>query len=49
MKINKYDFEEIQNRIDAARSLQNGGQTDDCTMVLEKLAREILEKGNRDD
>lgn len=42
MRINKYDFEEIQDRIDAARSLQMAGQDDDCKRILEKIAREIL-------
>ena len=36
-------FDEIQHRIDAARSLQDAGQDDMCKTILVSLAKDILE------
>lgn len=38
----KYNFSEIQSRIDAARHLQEAGQDERCKEVLRELAEDIL-------
>lgn len=44
MRINTIDFENIQNRINGARNLQDAGCNDECEVILEKLAKEILDE-----
>lgn len=46
MRINKYDFETIQNRVDAARSLQDAGDNEECEIVLQKLAKDLTSDQN---
>lgn len=43
MRINKIDFNNIQSRVDAARSLQDASEYKAAEDVLKKLAEEILE------
>ena len=38
------DFDNMQSRIDAARSLQDAGETSECESVILKLAKEITLK-----
>lgn len=39
----RYNFSEIQDRVTAARHLQDAGQDEQAKVVLECLAKEILE------
>lgn len=43
MRINNFDFEGIQSRLDAARNLQYAGEDQDCEKVLWKLAQDLIQ------
>lgn len=43
MRINEFDFEKIQDVIEAARLLQLSGKKEDCKKILNDIANDILE------
>ena len=40
----KYNFEEIENRVQAAKLLQEAGEHDDTASILKKLASELQQE-----
>lgn len=40
----KYNFEEIENRVQAAKLLQEAGEYEDATSILKKLASELQQE-----